>query len=135
MILIKFLEFTLISAGYCAKGVTWDITSLTMVNEIADYLLVFIVSISLLLEILNACQNKIQQIVAYTFLNVCEKIHQFLLSIEKDAHERRSILFFLRKAHCKVTPVQRTLGKFYRPASITKVPQSSGPRSAGPQKV
>ena len=30
------------------------------------------------------------------------------------------------KAHCKVTPVQRTLGKFYRPASITKVPQSSG---------
>ena len=25
------------------------------------------------------------------------------------------------KAHCKVTPVQRTLGTFYRPASITKV--------------
>ena len=30
---------------------------------------------------------------------------------------------------------QTTIGRFYRPASITKVPQSSGPRSAGPQKV
>ena len=28
---------------------------------------------------------------------------------------------FWHKAHCKVTPVQRTLGTFYRPASITKV--------------
>jgi len=29
--------------------------------------------------------------------------------------------YYWHKAHFKVTPVQRTLGKFYRPASITKV--------------
>ena len=34
-------------------------------------------------------------IVAYTFLNVCEKIHQFLSSIKKDAHKRKTGSFFL----------------------------------------
>ena len=47
------------------------------------YGLVFIVSISLLYKILNACQNQIYGIVAYTFLNVSEKNHQFLSSINK----------------------------------------------------
>jgi len=50
------------------------------------YRIVFIVSISLLRKILNACQNYIHRIVAYTFLNVCEKIHQFPSNIKKDAH-------------------------------------------------
>jgi len=31
MLLIYFLEFSLIFAGYCAKSVTYDIMSLTMV--------------------------------------------------------------------------------------------------------
>jgi len=39
------------------------------------------------------------------------------------------------RAYFKVNPVQRTLGKFYRPASITRVPHSSGPRFACPRKV
>ena len=53
------------------------------------------VSISLLHKILNACQNKIHRIVAYTFLNLCaKKIHQFLSSIKKDAHERKLVPFF-----------------------------------------
>jgi len=39
------------------------------------------------------------------------------------------------KAHPKVIPVQRTSGKFYRPASITRVLHSSGPRFACPRKV
>jgi len=49
------------------------------------YRLVFIVSISLLRKIPNACRNKIHGIVAYTFLNVHvrEKIHQFLSGIKK----------------------------------------------------
>jgi len=51
-------------------------------NEIDDYRLVFTVSISLLCNILNACQNKIHEIVAYIFPNVREKIHQFLSSIK-----------------------------------------------------
>ena len=32
-----------------------------------------------------------------------------------------SVIRFWHKAHCKVTPVQRTLGTFYRPASVTGV--------------
>ena len=34
-------------------------------------------------------------IVAYTFLNVREKIHQFLSSIKKDARKRKFVPFFL----------------------------------------
>jgi len=34
------------------------------------------------------------QIVAYTFLIVCEKVHQFLPSIKKDAHKRKLVPFF-----------------------------------------
>ena len=50
--------FTLISAGYCVKSVTKDITSLNIwYNEIDDYWLVFIVSVSLFHKILNTCQN------------------------------------------------------------------------------
>jgi len=63
-------------------------------NEIDDYRLVFIVSVSLLRKILNACLNWMHWIVAYTFLNVREKNHQFLSSIEKDAHKRKLVPFF-----------------------------------------
>jgi len=50
------LEFTLISAPFSAKSVTWD--NITINHDIDDYPLVFIVSISLLRNILfNACQN------------------------------------------------------------------------------
>ena len=45
----------------------------------------FIVSISLLRKILNACQNEIHGIVACTLINVCEKNHQFLSSIKQEA--------------------------------------------------
>ena len=47
-----------------------------------DYRLVFIVSILLLHKILNACQNLIHGIVAYTFLNVCEKITSFCQALK-----------------------------------------------------
>jgi len=45
--------------------------------------------------ILNACQNEICGIVAYTYPNVCEKNHQFLSSIKKDAHKRKLVPFCL----------------------------------------
>jgi len=51
-------------------------------SQIDDYRLVFIVSISLLRNILNARQSSIYEIVAYDFLDVNEKIHQFVLSVE-----------------------------------------------------
>jgi len=35
----------------------------------------------------------IHGIVAYTFLNVCEKIHQLLSSIKKDAQRRKFVPF------------------------------------------
>jgi len=35
------------------------------------------------------------EIVAYTFLNIDEKIHQFLLSITRDARKRKLVPFFL----------------------------------------
>jgi len=34
------------------------------------------------------------KILAFTFLNVCEEIHQLLSGIEKDAHKRILVLFF-----------------------------------------
>jgi len=55
----------------------------------------FIVLVSLLCKILNACQNYIHGIVAYTFINICEKNHQFLSSIKKDVHKRKVVSFFL----------------------------------------
>jgi len=36
---------------------------------------------------------KYTAIVAYTFLNVCAKIHQFLSRIKKDADKRKSVPF------------------------------------------
>ena len=65
-----------------------------------DYRLVFIVSILLLHKILNACQNLIHGIVAYTFLNVCEKNHQFLSSIKKDADKKLVPFFCLMVYSC-----------------------------------
>jgi len=60
-----------------------------------DYRLVFTVSISLLRKTFNACQNLLYRIVAYTFLNTCEKkIHQFLSNIKREAHKRKSVSFF-----------------------------------------
>jgi len=35
-------------------------------------------------------------IVAYTFLNICEKTRQFLSGIKRDAHRRKWFLFVLR---------------------------------------
>jgi len=72
----------------------WNFSFTQSSNELDDYWLVFIVSISLLRKIFNACQNLIYGIVAYTFLNICEKIHQFPSSIERDAHERKSVPLF-----------------------------------------
>jgi len=54
-------------------------------NETDDYRPVFIVSISLLRKILNACQSWIHGIVAYTFLNMYEKIYSFC-QVLKDMH-------------------------------------------------
>jgi len=39
------------------------------------------------------------RIVAYTFLNICEKIHQFLSSIKRDAHKRK-LGFFSSASQC-----------------------------------
>ena len=58
------------------------------------YRLEFVVSISSLHSILNACQNLINTSVAYTFPNICEKTQQFLSSIKRDAHERKLAPFF-----------------------------------------
>jgi len=38
-------------------------------------------------------------IVAHTFLNVCEKNHQFLSSTKKDAHKRKLVPFFCLTVH------------------------------------
>jgi len=73
--------------------VTLNILLYQSSNEIDDYRLVFIVLISLLRKILNACQNEIHGIVAYTFLNVCEKIYQFLLCIKKMHAKENWFLF------------------------------------------
>jgi len=54
---------------------------------------VFIVPISLLHKILYACQSQIDGIVAYTFVNVCEEIHQFMWSIKKMHTEENWFLF------------------------------------------
>jgi len=62
----------------------------------------FIASISLLHKILNACQNLIHGIVAYTFLNVCEKKStQFRSGIKKDAHRRKLVPFFCLAVYIK----------------------------------
>jgi len=58
-------------------------------------LLVFIASISLLHKILNACQNEINRIVAYTFLNVREKITSFCQVLKKMHTEENWFQFFL----------------------------------------
>ena len=65
-------------------------------NETDDYRLVFMVSTSLLRKILNERVSKLhvlREIVAYTFLNECEKIHRFLSSIKKDAQKRKLVPF------------------------------------------
>jgi len=65
-------------------------------NETDDYRLVFMVSTSLLRKILNERVSKLhvlRGIVAYTFLNECEKIHRFLSSIKKDAQKRKLVPF------------------------------------------
>ena len=43
----------------------------------------------------------IHGIVAYTFLNVCEKIHQFLSSIKIDAHKRKWFLSSTSRCVCE----------------------------------
>ena len=54
---------------------------------------VYSMSISLLRKMLNASQNYINEIVAYTFVDVCE-IHQFLSGIKK-MHTRENWFLFL----------------------------------------
>jgi len=42
--------------------------------------------------VVNLWQVKIP---IYTFLNIREKIHQFLSSVKRDAHKRKLVPFFL----------------------------------------
>ena len=75
---------------------------------------------------------------------MCRSVKGRIAGAVKLIFQRRNIaeivkIVYLRcwrwhKAHYKVISGQRTLGKFYRPASITRGPHSSGPRSACPQK-
>ena len=65
----------------------------------------FIVSISLLRKILNECQNEIHGIVAYTFLNVCEKNHQ---STIKKMHTKEN-WFFFSASRCTIPACDRRL--------------------------
>ena len=51
----------------------------------------------------------------------CTNFHAFVQICTFPHENPPNCLNYWHKAHCKVTPVQRTLGKFYRPASITKV--------------
>jgi len=53
---------------------------------------VYSMCISLLRKMLNASQNEINEIVAYTFVDVCE-IHQFLSGIKK-MHTKENGSFF-----------------------------------------
>jgi len=88
MFLILFLEFQLISAPFCANRVT------TSQVEIDNYPVVFIVSISSLHEIVNTCKNLIQGIVAYTFLNVCERKFTSFCQVLKKMHTKEDWLLF-----------------------------------------
>ena len=54
----------------------------------------FIVAISLLRKILSAYHNLIRRILAYTFLNICEKIYQFLSNIKNAARRRKLVPLF-----------------------------------------
>ena len=75
------------------RAVKWVCVCFQSSNEIDDYRLVFIVSISLLCKILNTCQNEIHGIVTYTFLNLCEEFTSFCQVLKKDAQKTGS--FFL----------------------------------------
>ena len=70
---------------------------------IDDYRLVFMVSISLLRKIVNACQNEIRGIVAYSFLDVRKKIHQFLSSIKKTHSKENWFLFSASPCRSKMS--------------------------------
>ena len=76
------IGFTFLVPAYPGSPGQTAVKRVCVRNETDDYQLLFIVSISLLCKILNACQNKIHGIVAYTFLNIYEKIHQFSSSIK-----------------------------------------------------
>jgi len=57
-------------------------------------MLMFIVLVSLLCKILNACQNYIHGIVAYTFINICEKITSLYQVLKKMYTKEKWFLFF-----------------------------------------
>jgi len=46
-----------------------------------------------------------QGIVAYTFLNIYEKIHQFLSSIKRDTHKRKLVPFSASRCTCTTTEI------------------------------
>ena len=77
------IGFTFLVPAYPGSPGQTAVKRVCVRNETDDYQLLFIVSVSLLCKILNACQNKIHGIVAYTFLNIHEKIHQFSSSIKR----------------------------------------------------
>jgi len=100
------------NVGYCV--INW------WYNEIDDYQLAFIVSISLLRKIPNACQHSVRGIVAYTFLNVCEKSHQFLSVTKKDGFLYFCLTVYMRacpsmQRHwaCSWLPVVATVASLY----------------------
>jgi len=44
-------------------------------------------------------------IVAYTFLNIYKKIHQFLSSIKRDTHKRKLVPFSASRCTCTTTEI------------------------------
>ena len=82
------------------RAVKWVCVCFQSSNEIDDYRLVFIVSISLLCKILNTCQNEIHGIVTYTFLNLCEEFTSFCQVLKK--MHKKLVPFFCLTVYLQV---------------------------------
>ena len=81
------------------RAIKWVCVCFQSSNEIDDYRLVFIVSISLLCKILNTCQNEIHGIVTYTFLNLCEEFTSFCQVLKRCT--KNWFLFSASQCTCK----------------------------------
>jgi len=82
------------------RAIKWVCVCFQSSNEIDDYRLVFIVSISLLCKILNTCQNEIHGIVTYTFLNLCEEFTSFCQVLKK--MHKKLVPFFCLTVYLQV---------------------------------
>ena len=70
---------------------------------IDDYRLVFMVSISLLRKIVNACQNEIRGIVAYSFLDVRKKFTSFCQVLKRRTQTKIGSFFSASPCRSKMS--------------------------------